>query len=141
MKALVKLRAFELLTEVQGAETEPGGAERGLVEAFQVEQPQAPIGVVSAERNLAPSLGGVLDLRRHRPRPAGEDILVMSQHAGSRPRLFHNRPQELFREVGIGVSAEGDLRQTKKVRQRNLPRTRCAPPLGPGTPRRTAPGP
>ena len=62
MEALVKLRAFELLTEVQGAETEPGGAERGLVEAFQVEQPQTPVGVVTAERNLAPSLGGVLDL-------------------------------------------------------------------------------
>jgi hypothetical protein len=121
VEAGVELRAFELLAEVQGAETEPGGTERGLVESFEVEQPQAPVAVVAAERNFTPSLGRVLDLWRNRPRPAGHDIFVTSQHAGPRPRFFDNRPEELFREVGIGVAAEGDLRQTKKIRQRYLP--------------------
>jgi hypothetical protein len=63
------------------------------------------------------------------------------QHAGPRPRFFDNRPQEFFRKVGIGVAAEGDLRQTKKVRQRPLPLTRRVPLRGPGTPRHTAPDP
>jgi hypothetical protein len=57
-----------------------------------VEQPQAPLGVITAEWNLAPSFGGSLDLWRHCPRPASQDILVVSQHAGPRSRLFHNRP-------------------------------------------------
>ena len=44
-----------------------------------------------------------------------------SQHSSPRPRFFDNRPQELFRKVGVGVAAERDLRQMKKVRQRYLP--------------------
>lgn len=120
VEAGVEPGAFELLAEVQGAETESGGAECGLVESFEVEQPQAPVAVVAAERNFTPSLGRVLDLWRNRSRPAGHDIFVTSQHAGPRPRFFDHRPEELFREVGIGVAAEGDLRQAKKIRQRYL---------------------
>ena len=88
----VELRAFELLAEEEGAETESGGTEGGLVEALEMEQPQTPVAVVAAERDLAPSLGRVLDLWRNRPRPAGDDLFVTPQHAGPRPRFFDNRP-------------------------------------------------
>jgi hypothetical protein len=113
MEALVKTAAFELLPELPCAKANPGCVESQFVEPIQMEEPQAPLSLVPAKRNLAPAFGGLLDLCGNGTRPPGDGLIALFQNPGSRSGLLDHHPEDFLGKVGAGVAAERDIRQAQ----------------------------
>ena len=62
VEALVKPSPFELDPELPVPEPQTRGGDDRFVELLRFEKVEAPAGDVAGERDLAPALGGVLDL-------------------------------------------------------------------------------
>ncbi len=141
VEPFVELAALQLFAELPGAEAQAGGAESGLVETFEVQEPQTPAAVIRPEWDLAPTVGGLLDLRRHGPGPARNGFFVATQNPGSRAGFLDHSPEQFFREIGAGATAEGNVSKAQEIRQTLLPGEPRGRPRDPGRSRRTVPNP
>ena len=112
VKSLVKAAALEFLPQLPRAEADAGGIEGRLIEAIELKKPQAPMPLVTAERDFAPPFGGFLDLGRHGPWPTCNGLVAAFQNSGSRAGLLDHHPEDLLGKFGAGVTAERDVRQT-----------------------------
>ena len=111
VKPLVETAPFELFPQLPCAETDARGVERHLVEPVKLEQPKAPIVLVSSERDFTPTLGGLFDLGRHGSRPPRNGVIAALEDASTGSGLLDDHTKNLLGQVRTGVPAKGYVRQ------------------------------